>query len=132
MRARGHILTSPAPLIVAGVIGDTTTLFAAAVFAVGAVVISTIARVAAATASRCRCPRSAVKCCLPRRPRPLAASLTILSLAASIAAAAPIDLPVMLRFAILLTRSRCHHRRPPEPALWTPAQSPRPPRAAVV
>ena len=89
--------------LVAGVIGDTTTLFVAAVFAVGAVVISTIARVAtaSATASRCRCPRSAVKCCLPRRPRPLAASLTILSLAASLAAVAPIDLPVLLRFAIL-------------------------------
>ena len=35
--------------LVAGVIGDTTTLFVAAVFAVGAVVISTIARVATAT-----------------------------------------------------------------------------------
>ena len=37
--------------LAAGVIGDTTTLFVAAVFAVGAVVTSTSARVAAATAT---------------------------------------------------------------------------------
>ena len=84
--------------LVAGVIGDTITLFAAAFFAVGAVVSSTVARVAAATPAGAAVPP---RCCLPCRPRPLATSLTILSLAASLAAVAPIDPPrALLRFVV--------------------------------
>ena len=108
--------------LVAGVIGDTITLFAAAVFAVGAVVSSTVARVAAATPAGAAVPP---RCCLPCRPRPLATSLTILSLAASLAAVAPIDLPVLLRFAILpavvATIAARPSRRSGAPRTVTPA-----------
>ena len=80
--------------LVAGVIGDTITLFAAAFFAVGAVVSSTVARVAAATPAGAAVPP---RCCLPCRPRPLA----ILSLAASLAAVASIPPPsALLRFVV--------------------------------
>ena len=81
--------------LVAGVIGDTITLFAAAFFAVGAVVSSTVARVAAATPAGAAVPP---RCCLPCRPRPLA----ILSLAASLAAVAPTPPPprALLRFVV--------------------------------
>ena len=72
--------------IAAGAIGDTTVFFIVAVVAIAAAVVPIIARFAAAIPGRC----CSLACCLPRpRPRPLAASLTIPTLAASLAAVRP-------------------------------------------
>ena len=69
--------------IAAGAIGDTTVFFIAAVVSIAAAVVRIVARFAAAMVLF-------PACYLPRpRPRPLAASLTIPTLAASLAAVRP-------------------------------------------
>ena len=94
--------------IAAGAIGDITFFFIAAVVSIAAAVVRIVARFAAAMVLF-------PACYLPRpRPRPLAASLTIPTLAASLAAVASVD--PMPSSSGLRSRPpslpRRHHRRP--------------------
>ena len=94
--------------IAAGAIGDTTVFFIAAVVSIAAAVVQIVARFAAAMVLF-------PACYLPRpRPRPLAASLTIPTLAASLAAVAPVD-PLPSSSGLPSrppSLPRRHHRRP--------------------
>ena len=94
--------------IAAGSIGDTTFFCIAAVVSIAAAVVRIVARFAAAMVLF-------PACYLPRpRPRPLAASLTIPTLAASLAAVAPVD-PLPSSSGLPSrppSLPRRHHRRP--------------------
>ena len=114
----------PHRYIAAGAIGDTTVFFIAAVVSIAAAVVRIVARFAAAIPGAALFPA----CYLPRpRPRPLAASLTIPTLAASLAAVAPVD-PLPSSSGLPSrppSLPRRHHRRPLELAP-RPPQSPSP------